>query len=43
MPSILIETHHAWDLREAHRFAEAATREVFGRAVAAGLLDFFTR
>ena len=41
IPSVIIETHHAWDLRETKRFAQPATRDAFAQAVAAGLQDFF--
>lgn len=39
MPSILIETHHALDAREAVRWAEAATLDAFAAAAAAALAD----
>ncbi len=41
MPSALIETHHALDPREARRWAEPKTFDVFASAVAASLVDFF--
>lgn len=39
MPSILIETHHALDPREALRWTEAATLDAFAAATAAALVD----
>lgn len=39
VPSVIIETHHAWDTRETARWEEAATREVFAAAVAAAVHD----
>lgn len=39
VPSVIIETHHAWDSRETARWEEPATREVFAAAVAAAVLD----
>jgi N-acetylmuramoyl-L-alanine amidase len=41
MPSIIIETHHAWDPLEEARFQERATRDAFSRAVLAGLIGFY--
>lgn len=38
-PSILIETHHALDPREATRFREPATLDAFAAAIAAALVD----
>jgi N-acetylmuramoyl-L-alanine amidase len=39
MPSILIETHHALDAREAERWTEPRTLDAFAAAVAAALSD----
>ncbi|MET0402683.1 MAG: N-acetylmuramoyl-L-alanine amidase, partial [Cystobacter sp.] len=39
MPSIIIETHHAWDFEEAARWREERTLEAFAAAVAQGLVD----
>lgn len=39
MPSILVETHHALDAREAARWAEPATLDAFAAATAAALAD----
>lgn len=39
MPSILIETHHALDPREAARWKEKATFDAFAAATAAALAD----
>ncbi|MGK4007247.1 N-acetylmuramoyl-L-alanine amidase [Sorangium sp. So ce1036] len=39
MPSILIETHHALDAREAARWTEPATLDAFAAAAAAALAD----
>ena len=39
MPSILIETHHALDPREAQRWSEPATMDAFAAATAAALVD----
>jgi N-acetylmuramoyl-L-alanine amidase len=39
MPSVIIETHNAWDPREAQRWNEARTHEAFAAAVAAALVD----
>lgn len=39
MPSILIETHHALDPREAARWKEEATHDAFAAATAAALAD----
>ena len=38
MPSVIIETHHAWDRREEARWQEPATLEVFALAVTAALI-----
>ncbi|MBN2496859.1 MAG: N-acetylmuramoyl-L-alanine amidase [Deltaproteobacteria bacterium] len=40
IPSIIIETHHAWDPREERRFQDRATRDAFGEALAAGLAAY---
>ncbi|AUX39825.1 N-acetylmuramoyl-L-alanine amidase [Sorangium cellulosum] len=39
MPSILVETHHALDAREATRWTEPATLDAFAAASAAALAD----
>ncbi|MCC6554298.1 MAG: N-acetylmuramoyl-L-alanine amidase [Polyangiaceae bacterium] len=39
MPSVLIETHHALDPREAERWTEPRTLDAFAAAVGAALLD----
>jgi N-acetylmuramoyl-L-alanine amidase len=39
MPSILIETHHALDPREAERWTEPRTLDAFAAALAAALID----
>ncbi|WP_437510172.1 N-acetylmuramoyl-L-alanine amidase family protein [Sorangium sp. So ce1099] len=39
MPSVLIETHHALDAREAARWTEPATLDAFAAAAAAALAD----
>ncbi|WP_437591092.1 N-acetylmuramoyl-L-alanine amidase family protein [Sorangium sp. So ce1000] len=39
MPSILVETHHALDAREATRWTEPATLDAFAAATAAALAD----
>ncbi|WP_441288781.1 N-acetylmuramoyl-L-alanine amidase family protein [Sorangium sp. KYC3313] len=39
MPSILVETHHALDAREATRWTEPATLDAFAAAAAAALAD----
>jgi N-acetylmuramoyl-L-alanine amidase len=39
MPAALIETHHALDPREARRWEEPRTADVFAAAVAAGLIE----
>ncbi|MGK3996820.1 N-acetylmuramoyl-L-alanine amidase [Sorangium sp. So ce1024] len=39
MPSVLIETHHALDAREAARWTEPATLDAFAAATAAALAD----
>ena len=39
MPSVIIETHHAWDPREVARWREPATLDAFAASVAAALVD----
>ncbi|WP_434379735.1 N-acetylmuramoyl-L-alanine amidase family protein [Melittangium boletus] len=39
IPSVIIETHHAWDFEEAARWSEARTLEAFAAAVTQGLVD----
>jgi N-acetylmuramoyl-L-alanine amidase len=39
MPSVLIETHHALDAREAARWTEPATLDAFAAAATAALAD----
>jgi N-acetylmuramoyl-L-alanine amidase len=39
MPSVLVETHHALDPREARRWDEPATRDAFASSIAAALVD----
>lgn len=39
MPSVIIETHHAYDLNEVRRWDEELTREAFARAVAHAVLE----
>jgi len=41
VPAILIETHNAYDAREAERWDEEATRDAFGRAVIEALVRYF--
>ncbi|GEM_PF-6581284 len=41
MPSVIVETHHAWDLEEATRFNEPETWDGLADALAAGLIEFF--
>jgi N-acetylmuramoyl-L-alanine amidase len=41
MPSVVIETHHALDPREATRWQEPETLAAFNQAVAAALIGFF--
>ncbi len=38
MPSVIVETHNAWDPREARRWREAETRQVFFQVVTASLV-----
>lgn len=42
VPSIIIETHNALDVRETTRWREARVLDAFSKAVAAGLADYFT-
>lgn len=42
MPSVIIETHHAWDTREESRWQEEATLQAFCQAVIGALVDYFT-
>ncbi|MFZ5480987.1 MAG: N-acetylmuramoyl-L-alanine amidase family protein [Myxococcota bacterium] len=37
MPSVIVETHQAWDVAEATRWRSPATREAFAEALAVGL------
>lgn len=39
MPSVIVETHHAWDPREVERWREIPTLDAFSAGVAAALLD----
>jgi len=39
IPSVIIETHHAWDFEESARWREERTLEAFAAAVAQGLVD----
>ena len=39
MPSVIIETHHAWHLQEATRWGAPATGVAFASAVVAALID----
>lgn len=39
IPSIIIETHHAWDTREEGRWGEEATLSAFASAVARALIE----
>jgi N-acetylmuramoyl-L-alanine amidase len=39
MPSVIVETHNAWNELEARRWREPATRQAFGAAVAVALVD----
>lgn len=43
MPSIIVETHHALDPREAALWEEDETRRAFAAALAQALADFATR
>lgn len=40
VPSVIVETHHLWDVREAERWRDEATLDAFADAVAAALVDF---
>jgi N-acetylmuramoyl-L-alanine amidase len=40
MPSIIVETHNAWDDREAQRWTEPSTRDAFADALAQALVSF---
>jgi N-acetylmuramoyl-L-alanine amidase len=40
IPSVIVETHHAWDVEEDTRWTEPRTLEVFAAATAAALVDF---
>ncbi len=42
MPSVIIETHNAFDLPEVRRWDEDRTRDAFARAVAHAVLDVVT-
>ncbi|MBW2701456.1 MAG: N-acetylmuramoyl-L-alanine amidase [Deltaproteobacteria bacterium] len=42
IPSIIIETHHAWDPREEQRFQKTSTRDAFGKALVAALEEHFS-
>ena len=42
LPSIIIETHHALDPREAMLWEQEETRRAFATALAQALLDFAT-
>ena len=39
MPSVIIETHNAWDPREASRWNDHATRQAFAETLIAALTD----
>ncbi len=39
MPSVIVETHNAWDDREARRWEQSSIREAFGVAVSAALVE----
>ena len=39
MPSVIIETHHAWDVAETTRWDLPETRAAFAEAVGAALID----
>ena len=43
IPTVIIETHHALDVREVARWEELATLDAFSFAVAAAVLDFSAR
>ena len=42
MPSVIVETHHAWDLEEARRFSEAETWDALADAIAVGLIEYLS-
>lgn len=42
MPSVIIETHHAWDPAEVEAWQQEETLERFARAVDAGLEAYFS-
>lgn len=42
IPSVIVETHQAWDPIEAARWEEPATREAFARALTLALADVAT-
>jgi len=42
MPSVIIETHHAWDVREERRWQETETLDTFCQAVTGALVDLLT-
>lgn len=42
MPSVIVETHNAWDPREARRWKEAEARRVFFQVVTASLVAFLS-
>lgn len=39
VPSVIIETHHAWDAQEVARWHEPETLEAFALAVGAAVID----
>jgi len=39
MPSVIVETYHAYDLEEVRRWDEPATVDAFARALAQAILD----
>lgn len=43
VPSVIIETHNAKDGRETLRWEEPQTHDAFGRAMIAGLIDFYSQ
>jgi len=42
MPSIIIETHHAFDPEEVARWTEARTLDVFAATVASALVELWS-
>ncbi len=42
MPSVIVETHNAYDLNEVRRWDEERTRDAFARAIAHAVLDVVT-